>query len=145
MNIPIEEVIESLKRVVKLDPKALIAIESDLEKKAEEIKADKASEKGPRQKTQLTVVLLDPEGHVKGDVTAFVFKQSAENDAGQTLDKVYQATYAFNRRPKAKGTPISNVGNVGDVKPRFLKEQGLQRLNKEACRVLVTQGPIPTS
>lgn len=145
MNIPIEEVIESLKRVVKLDPKALIAIESDLEKKAEEIKADKAAEKGPKQKTQLTVVLLDPEGHVKGDVTAFVFKQPEENDAGQTLDKIYQAAYAFNRRPKAKGTPISNVGEIGDIKAKFLKEQGLQRLNKEPARVFVTQGPIPTA
>lgn len=145
MNIPIDEVVESLKRVAHLDPKIIIAIENDLEQKAKEVKEEKAAEKGPRQKSQHVVVLLDPEGHVKGDVTAFIFKQPRENDAGQTIKKAHEAIYAFNRRPKAKGTPITNFGNIGDVKTKFLKEVGLQRVNKEACRVLVTQGPVPTS
>jgi hypothetical protein len=142
MNISISDVIESLQRVAKLDPKILIAVETDLEKKVEEIKADKEPKK--RSKHQLSVIILDPEGHVKGDVTAFVFKQPEEADATQTLDKVHKAAYEHNRKPKIKH-PVKNVGEAGVIKRKTWKEQNLQLLNKEPAMVLVTKGPIPTA
>ena len=143
MNISIEDVIESLQRVAKLDPKTLIAVETDLEKKVEEIKADKDAEKGKRQHPQYTVIVLDPEGYVRGDVTAFVFKQPEEADASQTLDKIHKAAYEHNRKPKVKH-PVKNVGEAGVIKRKTYKEQGLQLLNKEPAMVIVSAGPIPT-
>jgi hypothetical protein len=142
MNVSISDVIESLQRVAKLDPKILIAVETDLEKKVEEIKAEKEPKK--RSKYQHTVILLDPEGRVQGDVTAFIFKQLEQADATQTLDKVHKAAYEHNRKPKIKH-PIKNVGDAGDIKPKTWKEQELQLLNKEPVMVLVTKGPIPTA
>jgi len=141
--LPIEEIVESLKRVAKLDPKTLIAVENDLEAKEAEIKAEKETEKGPKSKAQFVIILLDPENHVKGDVTGFVTQIPESEDAGTVLDRLHKASYAFNRSKK-RGANVVNLGEIGSVKRRFLKDEGIHLKNREAVRVVVSQGPIPT-
>jgi hypothetical protein len=143
-KVSIEEVIESLQRVAKLDPKVLIAVENDLEKKVEEIAADK--EPGTKTRNQHVIVLLDPEGHVKGDVTGYVTQFPADQDAGTALDKLHKAAYEFNASPKRKGQAITNLGDIGRAKRRHFKDSGIKLVGgKEPLRVLVSRGPIPTT
>lgn len=143
MSLPIEEVIETLKRVAKLDPKVLIAIESDLEVKEAEKKVDKESA-GPKAKNAFVVVALDPEGHIKGDITAFVTQIPENEDAGTVLDKLHKAAYEFNSSKK-RGPNVVNLGEIGTVKRKFLKKQGVHLKTREPVRVLISQGPIPTA
>lgn len=153
MSLSIDECIETLRRLAPTIPgPTLTAIQTDLETKEAELAADRASG-APKQKTQLTCVLLDPEGRVQGDVTAFVFKQSLDADAGETLAKVYAASYTHNRLPKVKH-PVRNVGEIGVIKRKVWKEvgggadglgAGLSLLTKEPVRVLVSRGPIPAA
>ena len=143
-KIDINEVIESLKRVAKLDPKVLIAIETDLEKKIEETQAEKGSN-GPKAKNQFVCVVLDPENHVKGDITAFVTQIPETDDAGTALDRLHKAAYEFNSSPKRRGSPITNLGDIGRTKRKHTKVANIMLKTKEPVRVLVSKGPIPTA
>jgi len=143
MSLPIESVIESLKRVAKLDPKTLIAVENDLEAKEAEAKSEK-SPADPKAKNAFVIVLLDPEGNVKGDVTGFVTQIPESDDAGTVLDRLHKAAYAFNRSKK-RGANVVNLGEIGSVKRKFLKNEAVNLKTKEPVRVLVSTGPIPTA
>lgn len=143
-KIDIAEVIESLKRVAKLDPKTLVAVETDLEKKVEELATEKGSE-GPKAKNAFVIVLLDPEDHVRGDVTGFVTQIPESEDAGTVLDRLHKAAYEFNSSPKRRGVPITNLGDIGRAKRKHTKNAGVMLKTKEPVRVLVSNGPIPTA
>lgn len=152
MSLPIEEVIESLKRIAKLDPKVLIAIETDLEAKEAEAKSEKAAI-DPKAKNQFVIVLLDPTERLTPEFfkasgidgfTGFVTQIPESEDAGTVLDRLHKASYSFNQSKK-RGPNVINLGEIGKVKRKFLKNESVNLKTKEPVRVLISAGAIPTS
>jgi len=141
MKVSIDDVVATLKEL-KVPSETIIKVETELEAKEAESKAQRVP--GAKTKNQFVVVALDPQGHIKGDVTAFVVQMPAEDDAGLVLDRMHKAAYDFNQGKK-RGQPVTNIGNIGDVKRKFTKAHNIHIKTKEPVRVVVTQGPIPTS
>ncbi len=146
MSLPIEEVIESVKRIVPNIPSsALIAIENDLEAKEAEVKADKQNV--PKVKNTLVTVLLDPQNQITNiqNITSLVIQIPEGQDAGQTLDRLYAAVYDQKAASKRK---VKNINSVQDaaflLKRRFSKNHNIHIKTKEPVRVLISNDIIPT-
>jgi len=142
MSLPIEEVIATM-RELKVPVDLIIKVETELEAKEAELKREKEENKNPKSKNQFAVVLLDPENHVKGDVTAFVTQMPEGDDAGDALNRLHKASYEFNRSKK-RGKNVTNLGDIGTVKRKFFKNENVHLKTAEPVRVLVSKGPIPT-
>lgn len=147
MSLPIDEVVESLTRL-GAKPELIVAVENDLEAKEQEKKEEKDSN-GPKAKNQFVVVLLDANGVVPRDradeLTALVTQIPEADDTGTTLDRIYQATYDFNRSGKRKKWNVEKVGDAaGTVKRKFFKEKGVAIKTKQVVRVLISDNQIPT-
>lgn len=143
MALPIDEVVATL-RDLKLPSETIIKVETELEAKEAEIKAEKQASAGPKAKNQFVVVALDPQGVIKGDVTAFVVQMAETDDAGTVLERLHKSAYDYNLAKK-RGKSVTNLGEIGAVKRKFTKEHGVHLKTKEPVRVVVSQGPIPTS
>lgn len=148
MSLPIEEYIETLKRLAPtIPPATLIAIENDLEAKEEEKKQD-AGSAGPKAKNEFITVLLDPENKLAGlgDFTSLVLQIPEGQDAGDTLPRLYAAVYDQRAAAKRKTKPLANlVEAAANLKRKFAKERSITIKTKEPVRVLVTDGQIPVA
>lgn len=143
MKVSIEEVIDTL-RQLKVPAETIIKVETELEAKEAELKAEKEASSEPKAKNQFVVVALDPQGNIQGDITALVVQMAEHEDAGTVLDRLHKAVYDSNRAKK-RGQPVTNLGDIGSVKRKFTKEHGVHVKTKEPVRVVVSKGPIPTS
>lgn len=147
MSLPIPEVIESLKRVVpNIDPKTLVAIENDLEAKEQEVAAERAA--SPKTKKQTVVVLLDPENRLNGDANfrAISTQISQEDDPNTVPERIYKAAYAQNAGGKRKRWNIRDLGEIGTIKRKWLKENNVAiKSGKEPVQVVVVSGKIPAA
>ncbi len=146
MSLPIEELIESLKRLAPTIPGPLLtAIETDLEAKEQELAADRASG-APKVKNQLVAVLLDPERKLDGlgDFTSLVIQVPEGQDAGETIQRLHKAAYDQRAAAKRKVRPLTTLTEVAaNLKRRFAKEQSVTLRTKEPVRVLITDGIVP--
>lgn len=145
--LPIEEIVESLKRLApNLPPATIIAIENDLEAKEAEVKADKGS--APKAKSQYVTVILDPEGKLKdaGEFVSLVVKLPEGQDTGETLGRLFKSVYDQRAAAKRKVKVIETVADAASgVKRKFLKEYGLTIVTKEPVRVLLSDNTIPAA
>lgn len=146
MSLPIEDVIESLRRLApNLPPATLIAIENDLEGKQAELAAERGG--APKLKHQLACVLLDPEHRLDGlpEFAALIVQIPENDDTGAIIPRLHQAAYAQRAAAKRKVKPLTNLVEVAaNAKRRFLKEAGIGALKtREPVRVLVTDGVVP--
>ena len=132
MSLPIEEVIESLKRLVPtIPPAALIAIENDLEAKEAEKKEEKAAD-GPKQKNEYVTILLDPENKLDGlgDFMSLVVQIPEGQDAGETLERIYKSAYDQRASAKRKIKVINTLAEAAEwVKRKFFKENNVHIKN----------------
>lgn len=144
MSLSIADVIATL-RTLKLPSDILVKAETQLET----LEADKREEKGdaaPKAKSQHVVILLDPEHKLTdlGEFVALVTQVPEEDDAGQTLDKLYQSVYDQRAAAKRKVRPIVTVGDAADgTKRKYLKERRIAIKTKTPVRVLVSDNTIP--
>ena len=147
MSLPISEILESLQRIAKLDPKVLVAIETDLETKEAELAAERAAP-GPKSKNQINVLLLDPDKKLAdGDEFVAIVTQIAENDDPATIpDRIYRAAYNQNASGKRKKYNIKSLGEIGDIKRKFLRNENVAvKSGKEPVRVIIVNGNIPVA
>ncbi len=148
MSLPIEELVESLKRLAPtIPPATLIAIENDLEAKEQEIAADRATG-APKAKNQFVTIVLDPENRLAGlgDFTSLVVQIPEGQDAGETIARLHQAAYDQRAAAKRKTKPLTNLTEVAaNLKRGFSKAPHVQVQikTKEPVRVLVTDGIVP--
>lgn len=148
MSLPIEELIESIKRLVPGIPgPTLTAIETDLETKEAELKADRAGG-APKLKNQYVTVILDPEGKLKdaGEFVSLVIKLPENQDTAETLGRLYKSVYDQRAAAKRKVKVIETVADAaGAVKRKFLKENSITIVTKEPVRVLFSDNTIPAA
>lgn len=147
MSLPIEEYIETLKRLAPtISPATLIAIESDLEAKEAEVKESRVA--GPKAANQLVVVVLDPDNKMPdvGQLSALVLQVPETQDAGDTLNRLHAAVYAQRAAAKRKVAPINSVVEAAErLKRRFAKDQSITLKAKVPVRILRSDGTIPAA
>ncbi len=114
----------------------------DLAQAAEEEKADRKAEGGPKQKWEHVIVLNDPDGKMtKDEFVGWVVQQENGQDAGLILSKLVDAAKVSNDAAKRKKNVIKNFMDLfGALKPKFTKEQNIKIKTKEPVRILVVNG-----
>lgn len=141
-RITVNQVAEILKSHRDIPPATLRAVVEEMNAVTQ---PDEKDDPAPRTKSQLTVILLDPEHKVKGDFTALIVQQPETADAGTTLSRVYQAAYDYNASPKRKLT-VKTVGDAADtIKRKQWKAVDLLLKTRVPVRVLVSDNTIPTA
>lgn len=147
MSIDITEVIESIKRLVPtIDGPTLTAIETDLEAKQAELAADK--DPTPKAKTEHALVIIDPEGKLAdlGDFVGFAAQVPEGTDLSSIPTRIAKASYAQNAGGKRKRWNIQSYGEIGDLKPKYLREQDVKiKTGKQPVRVLIVPNLIPAA
>lgn len=143
MKIDIEQVEATLlERKIEL-PKVK-EILKDLEQAAEEDKAERQAEAGPKQKWEHVIVLNDPEGKlnaIKDEFMGWVVQQRDGQDAGLVLSKLGDAAKAQNESTKRKKNLIKSFSELFEgLKSKFTKEKGVRIKTKDAVRILVVNG-----
>lgn len=145
--LPIDELIDTLRRLAPTIPAAtLIAIENDLEAKEAEKKEDTGA--APKQKSQYVTIVLDPEGKLKdlGDFTSLIVQVPEGQDTGETLARLFQASYDQRAAAKRKTKPLTTLTEVAaNLKRKFTKTHGVTLKIKEPVRVILTDGIVPTT
>lgn len=140
MKVSLENV-EAILLERKIEPPKVKEILRDLEKAAEEEKADNAATTGPKAKWEHVIVINDPEGKLKDDFTGWVVVQQEGQDTGLVLSKLTDAAKTQNDAAKRKKSLLQNFGEIFQgLKSKFLKEKGLKIKTKEAVRVLTVNG-----
>jgi hypothetical protein len=124
----------------KVEPVKIQEIIKDLTQAAEEEKEERAND-GPKPKWEHVIVLNDPEGKIKDEVTGWVVQQRDGQDAGLILSKLTDAAKSQNESSKRKKSLIKSYLDLFDaLKAKFTKEKGLRIKTKEPVRVLVVNG-----
>lgn len=148
MSLPIDEYIETLKRLApNIPPATLIAIENDLETKQAELAADRAGG-APKVKNRLVSIILDPEHKLDGlgDFTSLVIQIPEGQPEGETLDRLFKAVYNQRAAAKRKVKVITSVGDAASaLKRRFTKEMGVHVRTKEPIMTIVSDNTIPAA
>lgn len=140
MKIDIEQ-IEATLLERKIDAIKVQEILKDLTQAAEEEKEDRKAEKGPTEKWEHIVILNDPEGKIKDEVTAWVVQQRGGQDSGLVLGKLADAAKTQNDSAKRKKNVIKTFKDLFEcLKPKFTKEKGVKIKTKIPVRVLVVSG-----
>lgn len=140
MKISLEQ-IEATLLERKIEPVKVQEILRDLTQAAEEEKEDRKNENGPKAKWEFLIVLNDPEGKIKDEVTGWVIQQKEGQDSGLALGKLVDAAKAQNESAKRKKNIISSfIDLFAFTKPKFTKENGMHIKTKEPVRVFTVNG-----
>ena len=143
MNIPIEEV-EAKLLEAKIEPTKVTTIIKDLVAVAEELKEDRKSSTGPKQKWEYVIVLNDKDGLLKDkEIAGWVVQQKEGQDAGLVLSKLCDAAKNQNESAKRKKSVISDLVELFEgLKSKFTKEKGVRVKTKDLTRVIITSGKL---
>lgn len=141
MKVSLENV-EAILLERQIEPPKVSAILADLQKAAEEEKAEAGATAGPKNKWEHIIVLNDPEGKLTADEwTGWVVVQEEGSDAGTILSRLKDAAKDQNESAKRKKSLLQNFGEVFQaLKSKFLKNRKLKIKTKEAVRVLTVNG-----
>jgi hypothetical protein len=141
MNIPIEEV-EAKLLEKHIDPSKVSVIIKELQEVAEELKEDRKSSAGPKQKWEHVIILNDKEGLLTGkEIAGWVVQQEADADAGLIIGKLKDAAKSQNEAAKRKKHVMTNLVELFEgLKAKFTKEKKIRVKTKELTRVIITNG-----
>ena len=146
MSLNINDVVEALQKL-KVPAATIIAVENELEALQAEQEAEKA-DVPPKAKNQTHLVLIDPENKLAGlgDFVGFSVQISVDSQPADSLGKIFKAAYAQNASGKKKKWNIKSLGEIGDIKRKFLREQNIAiKSGKEPVSVIVTNGVVPVA
>jgi hypothetical protein len=143
MNVSIEEV-EAKLLEKKIDQIKVQEIVKELEEVVQELKEERAAEKGPKQKWEYVIVLNDDEGLLTGkEIAGWVVQQKEGEDAGAVVAKLCDAARSQNEAAKRKKNTITGlVGLFESLKSKFAKEKNIRVKTKDLTRVLITDGKM---
>jgi hypothetical protein len=141
MKVSLENV-EAILLERQIEQPKVQAILRDLEKAAEEEKAESEATKAPKNKWEHIIILNDPEKKLNPDeLTGWVVVQEEGSDAGTILSRLSDAAKEQNESAKRKKSLLENFGAVfQSLKSKFLKNRHLKIKTKEAVRVLTVNG-----
>jgi hypothetical protein len=140
MKVSLEQV-EATLMERKIDHVKVVEIIKDLTQAIEEEKEEKQSEKVPKAKWEYLIVLNDPDGKIKDEITGWVIQQQEGQDSGMALGKLTDAARAQNESAKRKKSRITSFAELFQcVKSKFTKEKGMHVKTKEPVRVFVVNG-----
>lgn len=140
MKVSIEQ-IEATLLERKIDPPKVQEIIKDLTQAANEDAEERRENAGPKQKWEHVIVLNDPEGKIKDEVTGWVVQQREGQDSGLILSKLTDAAKTQNESAKRKKTVIKSFIDLFEsLKSKWTKEKGLRIKTKEPVRVFVVNG-----
>jgi hypothetical protein len=140
MKVSIEQ-IEATLLERKIEPPKVQEIIKDLEQAAEEEKADRQANAGPKAKWEHIIFINDPENKVGKEFTGWVVKMQQGMDAGLITGKLNDGAKEQNESSKRKKNLIKSFGELfAYLKPKFLKDKGVKIATKEAVRIIPVNG-----
>lgn len=120
-----------------VDARLTAQILSDIQ---EQIKLEKmeAEEREPQQKKKYVFVASDPEGVLEGHELVGCVVQIPEDQSEFTVEeRIFAATYEYNRSKKGRRDPAKTVGEACERVPaKLFREQHIWVKNKEAAYLL---------
>lgn len=120
------KIIEHLKEIIKAE------------------KEEKESEKLPRQKSQLGVILIDENQEIKtNNIAALIYEIPESSDHDSVMDNLKKAVIEFNNTKKGLKFPVKSVTDAFlTIKPKILKGHFLKKKTKEIVRCLISRNTI---
>ncbi len=142
-KISIEEV-EAKMLELKVDPKTVQKVVTELEKVADELAEERKAVAGPKLKWEHVIILNDKEGLLKGkEIAGWVVQQPVDADANLILSKLGDAAKSQNEVTKKRANLIDDLQSLfGHLKSKFTKEKSLRIKTKELTRVIITEGKL---
>lgn len=127
-----------------VDARLTAQILSDIQ---EQIKLEKmeAEEREPPTKKKFVFVASDPEGVLDGrELVGWVVQIPEDQSEFSVEERIYAATYEYNRSKKGRRDPAKTVGEACERVPaKMFREQQIWVKNKEAAYLLPSRNVIP--
>ena len=127
-----------------VDARLTAQILSDLQ---EQMKIEKMEEevKEPRVKKKYDFVASDPEGVLDGrELVGWVVQIPEDQSEFSVEERIYAATYEYNRSKKGRRDPARTVGEACERVPaKMFRAQQIWVKNKEAAYLLPTDNVLP--
>ena len=131
-----------------VDARLTAQILSDLQ---EQIKIEKmeeaARDREPRTKKKYVFVASDPEGVLAGrELVGWVVQIPEDQSEFSVEERIFAATYEYNRSKKGRRDPARTVGEACERVPaKTFREHQIWVSNKEAAYLLPTENVIPSA
>lgn len=127
-----------------VDARLTAQIIADLQ---EELKIEKMeeAEREPRTKKKYVFVASDPEGVLDGrELVGWVVQIPEDQSEFSVEERIFAATYEYNRSKKGRRDPARTVGEACERVPaKMFREQQIWVKNKEAAYLLPTSNELP--
>lgn len=127
-----------------VDARLTAQILSDIQ---EQMKIEKmeAEEKDPPTKKKYVFVASDPEGVLEGkELVGWVVQIPEDQSEFSVEERIFAATYEYNRSKKGRRDPAKTVGEACERVPaKLFREQKIWVKNKEAAYLLPTANILP--
>lgn len=146
MSLPIDELIETIKRLAPTIPgSTLTAIQTDLETKEAEKAAEREENAEPKAKNTFVPIILDPAGRLAGhEFPALIVQVPQGLPLTDILPRLHRAAYDQNAQAKRKRYAFDTLAELAaHGKARFQRECQVRFKTKEIVPVLLTDGVIP--
>ena len=127
-----------------VDARLTAQIIADLQ---EELKIEKMeeAEREPRTKKKYVFVVSDPEGVLDGrELVGWVVQIPEDQSEFSVEERIFAATYEYNRSKKGRRDPARTVGEACERVPaKMFRDQQIWVKNKEAAYLLPTSNELP--
>lgn len=127
-----------------VDARLTAQIIADLQ---EELKIEKMeeAEREPRTKKKYVFVVSDPEGVLDGrELVGWVVQIPEDQSEFSVEERIFAATYEYNRSKKGRRDPARTVGEACERVPaKMFRAQQIWVKNKEAAYLLPTSNELP--
>lgn len=127
-----------------IDARLTAQIISDIQ---EQIKLEKmeAEEREPPVKKKYVFVASDPDGVLDGrELVGWVVQIPEDQSEFTVEERIYAATYEYNRSKKGRRDPAKTVGEACERVPaKLFRDQRIWVKNKEAAYLLSSRNVIP--
>jgi len=139
--------IETLKLILQrneTDVRKINEIMQDIEQELKAEEEEKAN-RPPTVKKQFSIVVSDPDGHLKDmDFTGWVVQIPEDDSVSTAPERIIRAAYEYNATPKGRRLPVISVGEACEVVPaKLFKEQNVFVKTKLPVLVVTTQNTLP--
>ena len=112
--------------------------------KAASKKEEQKEEKPPAEKKQFVIVVSDPEGLIKTDLTGWVVQIPESESTNTTLERIGRGAFEFNNSKKGRLNPVKSLGEaIESVGSKFYKDSSIWIKTKTPVIVVCTDNTLP--
>lgn len=139
-KVTVSQVAEILKSHKEITPTTLREIVEELNGA---IEPDDGEIKPPAPKKQFVVVVSDPDGLLKVDLTGWVVQIPEDASPASVVDRVMKAAHDFNASKRGRLLPVKSVGEAFEsVAARFFRESEVWVKSKMPIYILRTDNRL---